>query len=129
MLSKTGKISSTWGYVIWGVISVIAATMLTCPALADEVYQSKKMPPDEAIIQKAKEIKSCDQTIKSIFGKLPLHHSDDTWEVYYIFETKEKPVNINNNMRLKKLDTDIWIVECGNPLIGEMFWSVMTIKK
>ena len=50
--------------------------------------------------------------IKNIVGKL--QRSENIWTIYYeTISTITNKLEVYSNMQLKRLDTDIWILECG----------------
>jgi len=133
MIRKIGKGNGVGGYVLRVAIPMIVVIMLVCPTLlalaAEEVYESKSPPPNEAIIKTADTLQNCDHNIQTIIGKQQLHLSDDTWNVYYVFKAKGGQSTLNNDMRLKKLDTNIWVVECGDIMLRGITWGVIKIPK
>lgn len=97
-------------------VVVLITLFLASPAYA-EVYVSDSPPPEALILTKARSMKHCDDDIVGIVGKLPVRNN--VWQVYY---SREK--YWDNEMTLKQLDTNIWILECGDALTGTSWGAI-----
>jgi len=103
---------------------LIALMLVSFPLLAlgleQRLYVSSFPPPDSMIIKKSSDMRHCSDSIKKIVGKLQT--SENTWTVYY---EKISPLTNNfevyDNMQLKKLDTGVWILECGAHINGRSY--------
>jgi hypothetical protein len=94
--------------------ALVVILLFVCPALAiGEPYVSKSPPSDDAIFKKEATLPKCHKGMNKIVGKLQL--SDNSWEIYYLYVEKEGKAYLGRDMRLKRLDTNIWICECGEP--------------
>ena len=79
--------------------------------IASSQTVSPTPPPDKIIIQKASTLEHCSKGITEIVGKFEL--SNNHWQVYYRYP-KDSISALGRSMWLKKLDTNIWILLCGD---------------
>ena len=103
--------------------ALIVLLLVSIPLIAlseEQRYVSSLPPSDSMIIKKADEMRRCPKDIKKIVGKLQT--SENIWVVYYdLIPSKSKKSVVYDRMLLKKLDTGIWILECGDSIRGRTY--------
>ena len=103
--------------------ALIVLLLVSIPLIAlseERRYVSSLPPSDSMIIKKADEMSHCPKDIKKIVGKLQT--SENIWIVYYdLIPSKYKKSEVYDKMLLKKLDTRIWILECGDSIEGRTY--------
>lgn len=104
--------------------SLVALLLISIPLIAlgekQRRYASSFPPSDSMIIKKTSELSRCPKDIKTIVGKLQT--SENIWTLYYeAISTKTNNIEVYDNVQLKKLDTDIWILECSSHINGRSY--------
>jgi hypothetical protein len=110
------------GYFISIAVSTVLFVMSLPAITIGETYISETPPSDTLILKSAPQMKNCEKHIKKIVGKLQV--SSNEWIVYYEYAGIEGKNRWGNEMKLKKLDTNIWICECGDKMYGESWGAI-----
>jgi hypothetical protein len=79
-----------------------------------ELYKKSSFPSEELIIDNFFKIKKCsnEKVFDKVIGKFEVRNG--VWQLYYYnIDTGKQNIHLNDNIRIIKLDTDIWIMECG----------------